>query len=149
MKKNLKKELAIKLFTDPNSPSFLNKSKSLRGAGYSDLYAHGRGMKMFDNTNLTDTDYGKFQPLVDDIPNLISVFTKKTQELLASETISAKDYTAALRELEIIAKLLGLLTQRVEKREVIVHVTIPISKCPDCGKEMDIMKRDYEKENEA
>lgn len=147
MKKNLKKELAIKLFTDPDSPSFLNKSKSLRGAGYSEMYAHGRGMKMFDNINLADKDYGKLQPLIDDLPNLVSVFSKKTQQMLKDKVISAKDYSAALRQLEIVAKLLGILTTRVEKRETIVKVTIPITKCPACGVEMDIMSRDYEKES--
>jgi len=145
MKKNLKQELAIKLFTDPNSPSFLNKSASIRGAGYSELYAHGRGMKMFDNINLTDRDYGKLQPLIEDIPNLVTVFTKKTQQMIDADLISAKDYSAALRQLEIVAKLLGVLTERVERRETIVRVTVPISKCPECGAEMDIMNRDYEK----
>lgn len=142
---NLRRDLARRSYLDPKSSTFLKKSKSLQKAGFEKSYADTGGMKLLDNSNFTDAQLVKLEPLIADLPQLVTLARKKLQQLADSEKISAKDYSVMLRHIELLLKAAGILKQVIEKRELHVSVTIPITKCPHCGYEMDIMKREYEK----
>lgn len=144
MEKNIRREIAEGVFVDPKSPSFLNKTQSMIEAGYSESYAKVYGGKVLENINLTDKALKNFETFAEQLPDLVRVTKRKIQQLAKDNKISAKDYSAVLRQIELIAKFAGILKQSFERREVLVKVSIPVSKCPDCGKEMDIMQREYE-----
>ena len=148
MKQNIRRELAKSNYLDPKSSSFLNRKKSMVKAGYSENYAEVFGGKVLDNIKLTDTDLANFQSFVQDLPGLIGLCRQKMEQLAQSDNISAKDYSAVLRHIELIAKFAGVMKQTIEKREMVVNVTVPVSRCPKCGYEMDIMKREYERKKE-
>lgn len=142
---NLRRELAKKAYLDPESSTFLKKGKSVLKAGYSEAVAKHDAGKILDNSNFTDAQLVKLEPLIADLPQLVTLARKKLQQLAGSDKISAKDYSVMLRHIELLLKAAGILKQVIEKRELHVNVTIPITKCPHCGYEMDIMKREYEK----
>ena len=146
-KRSLKKEIAKKSYLDPKSSTFLEKSKSVLKAGYSEAVAQHDASKILDNSNFTDADYRKIELYVSDLPQIQSLLTQVHTELKASGAISAKSHANLIKELETKAKMLGIMKTIIEKRELVVNVTIPLSKCPNCGYEMDIMKREYEKDS--
>jgi len=143
-KKNIKQELAKKAYLDPKSPTFMNKTKSMITAGYSKTYAEHDGWKLLDNSKFTDTDLANFKPLVQGLPKLVDLTNKKLEQLADSDSISAKDYSAMLKHIELIAKCAGILKQTIEKRVETIHIGIPLQKCPECGYTMDYLKEESE-----
>ncbi|MEA1963605.1 MAG: hypothetical protein U9O41_00495 [Candidatus Aerophobetes bacterium] len=124
-KRNLRSEIAKKAYLDPKSSTFLNKTQSLIQAGYSEKYARSKGMKLLDNTKFTDTDLASFEPLVQGLPKLVALTNKKMEQLAQSDSISAKDYSAMLRHIELIAKCAGILKERIEKTERVIKIEMP------------------------
>ena len=143
-KDSLRKKIAKEAYLDPGSSTFLEKSKSVLKAGYSEVVSQHDASKILDNSTFTDADYRKIELYVSDLPQIQSLLSQVHKELKASGTISAKSHANLIKELEMKAKMLGIMKQYIEKRELVVNVTIPLSKCPNCGYEMDIMKREYE-----
>lgn len=143
-KKNIKQELAKKAYLDPKSPTFMNKTKSMITTGYSKTYAEHRGWELLDNSSFTDTDLANFKPLVEGLPKLVALTNKKLEQLAESNSISAKDYSAMLKHIELIAKCAGILKQTIEKRVETIHIGIPLQKCPECGYIMDYLKEESE-----
>ena len=119
-KKNIKQEIAKKAYLNPTSPTFMNKTKSMIAAGYSKTYAEHRGWKLLDNTDFTDADLVNFKPLVQGLPKLVALTNKKMEQLATSDKISAKDYSAMLKHIELIAKCAGILKERIEKTERVI-----------------------------
>ena len=147
---NLRKDLAVKKYLDPKSDTFGSKVKSMLEAGYSESMAKHQASEVLSEGNFTDTQLAKLEPLIADLPPLCLLCKKKLLELASGERISAKDYAVMLKHIELLLKAAGILKQVIEKRELHVNVIIPLSKCPNCGYEMDIMKREYERgENEG
>lgn len=144
-RENLKKDLAVSKYVDPKSSTFGSKVKSIIAAGYSESMAKHHPGEIVAESNFTDKDYTKIETYVSDLPQIQSLLTQVHTELKAGGTISAKSHANLIKELEMKAKMLGILKNIIEKRELVVNVTIPITKCPECGYEMDIMKREYEK----
>jgi len=143
-KKNIKQELAKKAYLDPKSPTFMNKTKSMIAAGYSKSYAEHRGWELLDNSSFTDTDLANFKPLVEGLPKLVALTNKKLEQLAESNSISAKDYSAMLKHIELIAKCAGILKQTIEKKVAVVNIGIPRQICRKCGNIMDYMKEESE-----
>ena len=141
---SLRRKIATKSYLDPKSNTFLHKRKSIEKAGYSEAVAMHDASKILSERNFTDADYRKIELYVSDLPQIQSLLSQVHKELKASGTISAKSHANLIKELEMKAKMLGIMKNIIEKRELVVNVTIPLSKCPKCGYEMDIMKREYE-----
>lgn len=141
---SLRRKIATKSYLDPKSNTFLHKRKSIEKAGYSEAVAVHDASKILSESNFTDADYRKIELYVSDLPQIQSLLSQVHKELKASGTISAKSHANLIKELEMKAKMLGIMKNIIEKRELVVNVTIPLSKCPNCGYEMDIMKREYE-----
>ena len=141
---NLRREIAKKSYLDPGSSTFLNKTKSLKKAGFSKNAAEHKQGELLANSNFTDAELVKLEPLIADLPQLCELCKKKLHQLAASDKIGAKDYAVMLKHIELLLKAAGVMKTYIEKRELVVNVTIPLSKCPKCGYEMDIMKREYE-----
>lgn len=139
-KVNIKQKLAIKKYIDPKSDTFLNKSQSLQSVGYTKGYAKADGIKILDNISTTDIDLQRFDTFISDIPKLSEIIKKKLSQLFKSKDIKAKDYANIIRHVELLAKFAGIIKNVVEKKSINVNIDIPISKCPNCGHEMDIMK---------
>jgi len=138
-RKNIKKELAEKNYISPGSNTFLNKKQSMISAGYSENYAKTDGNKLLDNISLTDINLNEFNTFIADIPSLSSIIKKRLSEL-EKDTMKAKDFANIIRYLELLAKFAGIIKQTIEKKSINVNIDIPISKCPNCGYIMDIMK---------
>jgi len=124
-RKNLRRELAEKLYKDPKSNSYLIKSKSLKEAGYSKVVAEHDASKILGDINFTDEDYANFLVLNKDLPKLVDITQLKIKQLLKSKVVTAKDYVAVLKHIELIAKLAGKLKHIIEKRELKVIITAP------------------------
>ena len=138
-KVNIKQKLAIKKYIDPKSDTFLNKSKSMQGVGYSKNYADKQSSKILDNISTTDIDLSKFDTFISDIPSLSSIIKQRLSELKKGN-MKAKDFANIIRYLELLAKFLGIIKNITENKSINVNIDIPISKCPSCGHEMDIMR---------
>jgi len=145
---SLKKKIAVAKYIDPKSSTFGSKVKSILEAGYSESMAKHHAGEIVSEGNFTDRQLVKLEPLIADLPQLCELTKKKLELLAKSDTISAKDYSVMLKHIELLLKAAGILKTVIEKREMVVNVTIPLSKCPKCGYEMDIMKREYEKGGE-
>ena len=147
MTKNARKELAKQAYLSPESPTFGNKSASLRKAGYSASYSEHFGSKVLVDIELTDEDVNNFREFVQEVPNVIAVMKKKRKQLEESNTVSAKDYTNFLRQIELTARLAGMFKETIEKREQIIKIEVPGEmKCPQCGYVIpNIVEREYER----
>jgi len=151
MKKNIRRKLAERGYLDPNSDTFLNKSASLQKAGYSKSYAEAKGIKILDNTQITEEDLANFQSIVHGLPVLVELTNRKMEQLAESNSISAKDYATILRHIELIAKFAGVLKERMEIRKEVRIVKIQVPEvtaiCPDCGNEFetDIIREEYKR----
>lgn len=141
-RKNIKQKLAKKKYISPKSDTFLNKSQSLQAVGYSKEYAETKGQKILDKINLTDINLSEFDTFIKDIPSLSSLLKQKINQLALSDNIKAKDYANIIRHVELLAKFAGIIKQTIEKKSINVNIDIPISKCPNCGYVMDIMKEE-------
>lgn len=139
-RKNLRQELARKKYLDPASDTFLNKSQSLQEVGYSEKTAEHKGWKVLESSSITPTELAKLDPFISQFPQLVENLQKKLDIIGKSKAITAKDYTAMLKHTELIAKCAGLIKQSIEHKSVNVNIDIPVSKCPNCGHVMDIMK---------
>ena len=138
-RKNIKQKLAKKKYISPKSDTFLNKSQSLQSVGYSKEYAETKGQKILDNISITDINLNEFNTFIADIPSLSSIIKKRLSEL-EKDTMKAKDFANIIRYLELLAKFAGIIKNITENKSINVNIDIPISKCPKCGHEMDIMK---------
>jgi len=138
-KVNIKQKLAIKKYIDPKSDTFLKKGDSLKAVGYSKDYAEHKGSIITDNISIDDINLNEFNTFIADIPSLSSIIKKRLSEL-QKDTMKAKDFANIIRYLELLAKFAGIIKQTIEKKSINVNIDIPISKCPNCGYVMDIMK---------
>ncbi len=139
-RRNLKHELAKEKYLDPASDTFLKKGKSLEAVGYSKDYAKNIGGETLAISSITNAELAKLDPFIRQFPQLVENLQKKLDIIGQSKTITAKDYTAMLKHTELIAKCAGIIKQSVENRTVNINIDIPLSKCPNCGHVMDIMK---------
>lgn len=138
-KVNIKQKLAIKKYIDPKSSTFLKKGDSLKAVGYSNNYADKQSSKILDKISIEDVNLHEFQAFLDDIPSLSSIIRTKLTELDKGD-MKAKDFANIIRYLELLAKFAGIIKNITEKKSINVNIDIPISKCPNCGYIMDIMK---------
>ena len=138
-KKNIKQELAKKKYIDPKSDTFLERSKSLQSVGYSKGYANNKSVEILSGISLTDINLHEFNTFINDIPDLSSIIKRKIKQLKKGD-IKAKDYANIIRHIELLAKFAGIIKNITEKKSINVNIDIPISKCPNCGHVMDIMK---------
>ncbi len=139
-RRNLRQELARKKYLDPESDTFLNKSQTLQKIGYSEKVAEHDGWKILETSSITDSELSKLDPLIRQFPQLVENLQKKLDIIGKSKNITAKDYTAMLKHTELIAKCAGIIKQSVEHKTMNINIDIPLSKCPNCGHVMDIMK---------
>ena len=147
-KVNIKQKLAIKKYIDPKSDTFLNKSKSLQAVGYTKGYSKADGIKILDKISTTDIDLQQFDTFISDIPKLSKIIKKRLSQLVKNKDMKAKDFANIIRYLELLAKFAGIIKNVVEKKSINVNIDIPISKCPNCGYIMDIMKEGWDYEDE-
>jgi len=138
-KVNIKQKLAIKKYIDPKSDTFLKKGNSLKAVGYSKDYAEHKGSIITDNISITDINLKQFDTFIKHIPSLSTIIKKRLKELKKGD-MKAKDFANIIRYLELLAKFAGIIKNVVEKKSINVNIDIPISKCPNCGYIMDIMK---------
>jgi len=61
---NLRKEIAKKAYLDPESSTFLSKTKSLKKAGYSKTVAEHKQGELLADSNFTDAQLVKLEPLI-------------------------------------------------------------------------------------
>ena len=139
-RRNLRQELAKKIYLDPTSDTFLNKSQTLQKIGYSESYAETKGQKILESSSITPSQLAKLDPFISQFPQLVENLQKKLDIIGTSKNITAKDYTVMLKHTELIAKCAGLIKQSFESKSINVNIDIPVSKCPKCGHVMDIMK---------
>lgn len=138
--KSPRRQLAEKAFKDPKSPGFMSKVKSAKLAGYSDSMAEHHSSEIVRSMDFTDADYANFKVFTSLVPQIDVLMRQKMQKMRESGDISAKDFSNLINLFEKIAKLAGLMKQQIEKKEIKVSVHYPISKCPQCGYQMDIME---------
>lgn len=148
-KRNVRREIAKRLYKDPTKVTFQNKSKALIEAGYSKNYANTDGERILDDIDYNDADYARFETFIADIPQISSLVKKKLQELATSDSISAKDYSNLLRHIEILAKALGVLKQVVEKREQIIKIDMPQAIVEAEYKHLQKRRREKEDNNDG
>jgi len=141
MSRNIRKELAQQAFLDPKSSTFGNKAASLRKVGYSASYAESFGGKVLANVEVSDKVIASFKEFVEDLPDLLEVTKKKINQLIESDNISAKDYSAVLKHIDMVAGWAGLFKKTIEKRVETVMIGIPKQICRKCGAVMDYMKQ--------
>ena len=140
MSKTIRKELAKESYLNPQSSTFGNKAASLRKAGYSASYAESFGSKVLADVEVSDNVIASFKEFVEDLPNLLEVTKKKIKQLIESPNISAKDYSAVLKQIEMVAGWAGMFKKTIEKRVETVMIGIPRQICRKCGNIMDYMK---------
>jgi len=124
-RKNLRRELAERLYKDPKSNTYLNKTRSLIKAGYSPNYVKNELGSLMGDINFTDKDYTNFKTFIGLIPQIDMLMRKKMDELTESDTISAKDFSNLINLLEKLAKMSGIMKHIIEKRELKVIITAP------------------------
>lgn len=139
--KSPRRQLAERLYKDPRSETYLNKTRSLKVAGYSNNVADTKGKELLGETNFTDADFAVF---FSDIPQIKDNIGKVLQQIGASDKISAKQFSAMLQYLQYLAKVAGIYKQYIEKKVAIVNIGIPRQKCPECGYTMDYLKEGEE-----
>jgi len=137
---NIKRQLAKEKYLDPASDTFLKRSKSLQSVGYAEGYANNKSGEMLSGTSITPSQLAKLDPFISQFPQLVENLQKKLDIIGTSKNITAKDYTAMLKHTELIAKCAGLIKESFESKSINVNIDIPVSKCPNCGHVMDIMK---------
>lgn len=140
MSKTIRKELAKDNYLNLRSSTFGNKAASLRKAGYSASYAESFGSKVLADVEVSDKVIASFKEFVEDLPNLLEVTKKKISQLIESDNISAKDYVAVLKQIEMVASWAGMFKKTIERKVETVMIGIPLQKCPECGHIMDYMK---------
>lgn len=140
MSKTIRKGLAKDNYLNPRSSTFGNKAASLRKAGYSASYAESFGSKVLADVEVSDKVIASFKEFVEDLPNLLEVTKKKIKQLMKGDNISAKDYVAVLKQIEMVAGWAGMFKKTIEKRVETINIGIPLQKCPECGHIMDYMK---------
>jgi len=143
-KRSPRLDTAIKLYLDPGSETFGNKAQSIMKAGYAEATARHDASELLSDTNFTRKDLTKIETFLAQDPQIDELLKAKLQQLKAKGEISAKDYSNLIRHKQLVLDAQGILKKYVESRHLSVNVTIPVSKCPQCGYEMDIMKREYE-----
>jgi len=142
MSKGIRKGLAKDNYLNPRSSTFGNKAASLRKAGYSASYAESFGSKVLADVEVSDKVIASFKEFVEDLPDLMKVTRKKIKQLIVSkDNISAKDYVAVLKQIEMVAGWAGMFKKTIEKRVETVMIGIPRQICRKCGNIMDYMKQ--------
>lgn len=142
MKKDIRKTLAMESFLNPQSSTFGNKTASVYKAGYSRSYAEGFAGKVLENVEISDKVITAFKDFVEDLPDLMKVCKRKIEQLLVDPDISAKEYTAVLKQIVIVAGWAGVFKKTIEKRVQVVNIGIPRQICKKCGNIMDYMKEE-------
>lgn len=125
MRENKRKDLAKSNYLNPKSSTFGNRAASLRKAGYSNTYAEHFGSKILADIELTDEDIANFKGFVEDLPELVAVTRQKIKQLKKSDNISAKDYSAVLRHIELISRFAGVFKNVIQKKVEIIKIEIP------------------------
>lgn len=145
MTKAIRKTLAVEAFTNPKSSTFGNKTASVLKAGYSKSYAEGFAGKVLDGVEISENVIKAFKDFVEDLPDLMQVCKKKIEQLLDEKhDISAKEYTAVLKQIVMVAGWAGVFKTKIEKSVSVVNIGIPRQKCKKCGNIMDYMKEGEE-----
>jgi len=137
-KKNIRREIAKRLYVDPESDTFLNKSKSLIKAGYKKSTALDRGSEMLGDIEFTPIDYAKFDTFFNNLPQIDDIVQQKLDILRNTGKINAKDFANLLRYYELAAKLAGLLKDKLEKTTKIIKIEIP----------REIVEKEYQRREE-
>jgi len=103
--KSPRRQLAERLYKDRTSDTFLNKTKSLKVAGYSDKVAEHKGWELLKDTNFTDTELEEIKTFADQDTEVDRLLWRKLKQLAKEDKISAKDYANLLHQKELDAKL--------------------------------------------
>lgn len=146
-KTDVKEELAAKYYINPQSETYLNKTESLVKAGYSRGYALSYPKKIGDICNFTEILPDGVKTPEEDIRNWQNLAEKARKELQDEPKLldrGSKFLAEINRMIELKLRHYGYKQPDVKEVRT-VTVTIPVTKCPECGCQMDIMKRDYEK----
>jgi len=125
--KNIRREIAVRNYIDPESNTFLKKTKSLMEAGYSNKYARNFGGQILAEVNYTDIlpdSVENPQEFAKRCYNVLLKLTKELEDAPKLTEVSAKYIAEIRRTLELLAKMFGMMKPEV-KEERIIKIEIP------------------------
>ena len=126
-KRNIRREIAKKNYIDPDSDSYLNMTRSMIKAGYSDSYSKVYGGRVLEKVNFTDVlpkEVGNPQQFAQKCYNVLLKLVNELESTPKLTKVSAKYIAEIRRTLELLAKMFGMMKPEI-KREEIVKIEIP------------------------
>lgn len=127
--KQIKHEIARKHYLDPTSPGFLNEKKSLMMAGYSENTANSNSGKLWEGADVKDILPDNVKNAKEEMKKWLSLMARWRDRLVQVDDpvkLGSKTFAVVSSYIERLAKIFGMMVERIDKREIRANVDIDI-----------------------
>jgi len=123
--KKIRHEIARKHYLDPTSPGFLNEKKSLIIAGYSENTADSNSGRLWEDADVKEILPDNVKNAREEMKKWLSLMANWRDRLAEVEDpikLGSKTFAVVSSYIERLAKIFGMMVERVDKRELRVNV---------------------------